>query len=273
MSDWSFVLDARDLTDELLAEAIESRADVRALLERLSQAISPNTGAGRVLLLFARMATSDCDWLEGGLRIDVIERDGGVVIETFTDIGGGLKERALPTVTLKCPLSELVQFIASDPKAIAPLVATRPGPDRLHLAADEVEHDDDDDEIEVAPPPAAKPPAPPRPDLKQTQIAVVRPPEKAAAPIAHLPTIEAPKVSTVDELPPVSDLKPGEIPPPIEFDDLEPPSSRRPDQKPLARIALKKQVTRNLADSQKAGRVSGVVEEPHSSKRGDDRSE
>lgn len=273
MSDWSFVLDARDLTDELIAEAIESRADVRALLERLSQAITPNTGAGRVLLIFARMATADCDWLEGGLRVDVIERDGGVVIETFTDIGGGLKERALPPVVLRCPLSELVQFVASDPRAIAPLTATRPGPDRLHLAADEVAHDDDDEEEDyeaasaildqLAPPPA--PAKPPRPELKQTQIAVVPSPEKAAAPVAHLPTIEAPKVTTavgLDDLPPVSELKPGEVPPPIEFDDLEPPSSRRPDQKPLARIALKKQATRNV-----------IVEEPHSSKRGDDRSE
>lgn len=221
MSDWSSIGNGRDLNPERLAEAIESRPDVRALCERLAQVTRPNNGGARTLLLFARMASPDCEWLEGGLRVEIVEKDGALTIDTFTDIGGGLKERVLPSFVLRCPMSELVAFIAADPTAIAPLRATRPSPDRLQLSADEVEKVEREE---------SEAPPPPRVDAKKTQVA-----------IAHLPTIDA-----HDDLPPISELKPGEIPPPIEFDELETKPAEAPmppAQKPLARIALKKQIT------------------------------
>lgn len=224
MSDWSSIGNGRDLNPELLAEAVESRLDVRALCERLAEVTRPNNGGARTLLLFARMASPDCEWLEGGLRVEILERDGGLTVDTFTDIGGGLKERVLPSFALRCPLSELVAFIAADPSAIAPLRAARPAPDRLQLSADEAEKTEREES--EAPPP--------RVDPKKTQVA-----------IAHLPTIDA-HLPAHDELPPISELKPGEIPPPIEFDELATKPAEAPlppAPKPLARIALKKQIT------------------------------
>lgn len=229
MSNWASIQSGRDLSADHLDEAIESRLDVRSLFERLAEVTRPGNGGARALLVFVRMASADCEWLEGGLRVDIVEKDGALTVDTFTDIGGGLKERVLPTFSLRCPLSELVSYIASEPSALAPLRATRPSPDRLQLSADEVEKVDHDDESE---------PPPPRVDPKKTQVSIAHLPTIA---VAHLPTVDA-----RDDLPPVSELKPGEIPPPIEFDELEskPGSAPMPPPpKPLARIALKKQIT------------------------------
>lgn len=238
MSDWASIVDVRALTEEHISEALESRVQVRELLGRLAEVIRPKAGGARALLVFARMASPDCEWLEGGLRVDILEKDGGVVLETFTDIGGGLKERVLPSVRLECPLSELVLAIAADPQLIAPLYATRPSPERLHLSAEQPERGDapaDDD----------------------------------------TPTIEsaAPAIPEDWDPPPISQLQPGAVPPPIEFDDLEPPPSSipgsgphvaaQPPPKALARIALRRQATRPPV----------VVSEEHVPRRNDDRSE
>ncbi len=158
---------------------------------------------------------------------------------------------------LDSPLAELVAAVSTNPHFIAPLVATRPAPDRLHFSAEEAEKIDRD-EVEE-----------PAYDSKHLPVGIV-----------HLPTVDASLDDVpTDSSPPVSMLEPGEIPPPIEFDEFDfaapPPAAPpaileaaavaaepAPAPTALARIALRRQVTR----------PNVVVEEEPQSRR-DKRSE
>ncbi len=82
------------------------------------------------MLVFARMATTACEWLDGGLRIGLSADGNGsdTLAEITTDLGGGLLERALPSIVLRAPLAEFTRAVDRVPRMIAPLkVVTRSG--------------------------------------------------------------------------------------------------------------------------------------------------
>ncbi len=114
-----------DLREADIAAAVRTRADVRALLAHLAACSAPDTGVAKVLLVFARMATTACDWIDGDLTIDLTATADRTTVETATDLGGGMRERLLPTLLLNAPLSELTRAIERVPHLIAPLVLRR----------------------------------------------------------------------------------------------------------------------------------------------------
>lgn len=124
-----------DLQDQDIAEAIASGASTRALLARLASLSAPNTGCAKVLLLFARMATNACTWIDGDLVIELVANGDTTTVEAATDLGGGLRERALPTVTLEAPLTEFARAIDRVPHMIAPLSIRAKSPKRIVLTA------------------------------------------------------------------------------------------------------------------------------------------
>jgi len=258
VSDWSSIKLGRDLTEEHVAEAIESRESVKALLRQLAQISKPGTGGARVLLLFAGIATPECEWLEGALRVEITGQGDSISVSTVSDIGGGLKERVLPVVTLNFPLAELTTTIVANPQSIAPLLASRPAEDRLVLTAEEVEKTEREEEAPVpAPVPDPVPVPKPKLDPKKTQIAVAHLPTVNAAPARVAPPV-------VDEPPPMAELAPGEVPPPLEFSDLEGPTSAPlpTASRPLGRIALKKkQIRRNVVVEEERVHSPGRSEE------------
>lgn len=78
-----------DLQEQDIVEAIPSGAPTRALLARLSSLSAPNTGCAKVLLVFARMATTACGWIDGDLVIELVAKGDTTVVEAATDLGGG----------------------------------------------------------------------------------------------------------------------------------------------------------------------------------------
>src|ERR1700722_19383541 len=85
------------VTDNDLEEAVRSRVSAKALLEHMAKIAKPNDGAPKILLVLARMASTACDWLDGELRVELVGDGELCVVESMTELGGGLRERALPS--------------------------------------------------------------------------------------------------------------------------------------------------------------------------------
>jgi hypothetical protein len=136
MSDpWSHIARCMDLREEDIAQAIRTRDSTRHLLARLAEVSAPDTGAAKVMLVFARMATTACDWLDGGLRVTLEPREDDTRVELSIDMGGGMFERALPPVVLRVPLAEFTRAIERVPKLITPLHQIGRGGRRIVLTA------------------------------------------------------------------------------------------------------------------------------------------
>jgi|HubBroStandDraft_2_1064218.scaffolds.fasta_scaffold221028_1 hypothetical protein len=144
----ALIVSGLSLRDEHIEEAIESRKATKALLNRLADVSAPDTGIAKVLLVYARMATTACDWIDGDLCVELVEesvesQDGGHVdrvtaIHTFTELGGGLRERLFPSMTFRAPLGEFSRSIARVPHMIAPLAVQSKAGRRIRLSATEL---------------------------------------------------------------------------------------------------------------------------------------
>ena len=126
----SVELDERDV-----AAAVVARDATRALLVRLATVAAPETGVAKVLLVFARMATTACDWIDGDLCIELVSDDDMTLVETATELGGGLRERIFPPLPFRAPLSEFARAIDSAPAMIAPLAVRAKSEQRITLSA------------------------------------------------------------------------------------------------------------------------------------------
>ena len=121
MADFRNIRSCFGLTPIDVAKAVESRTETKTLLDHLASIARPNQGASKMLLIFARMATSACDWLDGDLRLEIVG-DGEVsVFEVLTELGGGLRERALPSFVVKVPLKEFAVAVERVPGMMEPL--------------------------------------------------------------------------------------------------------------------------------------------------------
>lgn len=124
-----------ELTEEDIAGAVESRDDTRALLAHLAAISEPNAGAAKALLVFARMATSVCEWLDGDLRIEIVGDDDVSVVEALDDLGGGMRERLFQPLAFKTPLVEFSRAIERVPHMVAPLTILAQSERRITLGA------------------------------------------------------------------------------------------------------------------------------------------
>lgn len=126
-----------DLQERDLIEAVATRTTTKALLVHLSEICAPNTGAAKVLLVFSRMATTACGWIDGDLCVDLVADADRTVIEASTELGGGLRERILPSTSFRAPLAEFVRAIERVPHVIAPLAIRARSAMRVSLSATE----------------------------------------------------------------------------------------------------------------------------------------
>lgn len=124
-----------DVGEADVAEAVSSRDAARSLLAHLGARSAPNTGVAKVLLVFARMATTACDWLDGDLHIELVGDDENTVVEALTELGGGLRERVFPPTSFHAPLAEFLRAIERVPHLIAPLAIRAKSARRISLAA------------------------------------------------------------------------------------------------------------------------------------------
>ncbi len=124
-----------DLQEAHIAGAVSDRQATRELLERLAAVSVPNTGAAKALLVYARLGTTACDWLDGDLAVDLVEDDGGTRVETSTELGGGMRERLFAPVRFDAPLAEFARAITRVPHMVAPLTVRSSTPRRVRLSA------------------------------------------------------------------------------------------------------------------------------------------
>ena len=111
MSELASIQRCRDITDDHIDAAIESRDATRALLEHALSISKPREAGARVLLVFAKMATSACDWLEGALRVELTRQGVETFIDSYAEIGAGLKERVFSRMAFNVPFEEFVLAI------------------------------------------------------------------------------------------------------------------------------------------------------------------
>ncbi len=124
-----------DVREADIADAIASRHATKALLAHLAACSAPNTGVAKVLLVFARMATTACDWIDGDLQIELVGDDEVTVVEVMTELGGGLRERLFAPFSFRAPLVEFGRAIERVPHLIAPLAVQARSARRLSLSA------------------------------------------------------------------------------------------------------------------------------------------
>jgi hypothetical protein len=132
---WSHLARCLDLQEDDVARAIGTGASTRELLAHLAAISAPDTGVAKVMLVFARMATTACEWLDGGLRVELTADGKATRVDLTTDLGGGLLERALPAVVLQAPLVEFTRAIERVPRMVAPLQVASRGGKHLVLTA------------------------------------------------------------------------------------------------------------------------------------------
>jgi len=137
-SELSHIARCLDLQERDIARAITTRDRTKALLTHLAALSAPNTGVAKVLLVLARMATTACDWIDGDLRIEVVAAGDATRVEVATDLGGGLSERLLSSMTFSAPLEEFTRAIERVPHMIAPLRVSAKSAARIVLGAVEI---------------------------------------------------------------------------------------------------------------------------------------
>jgi hypothetical protein len=132
---FAHIVHAHDLAEKDIADAVGTRERTVALLGRLAEVSAPETGTAKVLLLLARMATMACEWIDGDLVIELTEHGPVTRVDVSTELGGGLRERALSPVELRAPLAEFIRAMERVPHMVAPLVIRARGERRITFAA------------------------------------------------------------------------------------------------------------------------------------------
>ncbi len=124
-----------DIAESNVARAIVSRQSFRAFLDRAAAVSRPEEGAPKVLGALARLATADCAWLEGDLRIEIDGNDDQTILSVMEEMGYGYRERIFPPVKLTAPFDEFVRAVKLMPRLIAPLLVAQEKDGRLVLSA------------------------------------------------------------------------------------------------------------------------------------------
>ena len=88
--------------------ALLSRDECATMLGRMASIPSARSGNRALLALIARLAPPACTWLEGELAVELYDDEEGTRVRIMSELGGGLRERVLPSVTLPLSFTDLV---------------------------------------------------------------------------------------------------------------------------------------------------------------------
>ncbi|HEY8040236.1 MAG TPA: hypothetical protein VIF15_10610 [Polyangiaceae bacterium] len=183
-----------DLREKDIADAVATRDATRTLLARLAEVSAPDTGAAKVLLVLARMATTACGWIDGDLFIDLQAEGDATVVDVGTELGGGLRERLLSPFTLDAPLAEFTRAVDRVPHLVAPLRLRGKSARRMTLSATELVR-----RTSIPPPPIEI-------AVDSLFVRIEAPPLPTEGDAPALPTIEA---APVPSDPPLNELDRG----------------------------------------------------------------
>ena len=124
-----------DITEKDIAAGVETREACKLLLDHVAKIAAPNQGAPKLLLVLARMATTACDWVDGELRIEMVGDGEVTVVELMSELGGGMRERVLPSFSMNVPLTEFTRAVERVPHMIEPLATKTASPRRVVFSA------------------------------------------------------------------------------------------------------------------------------------------
>jgi hypothetical protein len=135
LDDFAHIKRCIDLTAADVGLAVESRDATLALLAHLARVAAPGTGVAKSLLVFARMATTACEWLDGDLRIEIVGDAEVSAVEVLEELGMGMRERVFPPFAFVAPLEEFSRAVERVPHMIEPLVVHAKTARRMVLGA------------------------------------------------------------------------------------------------------------------------------------------
>ena len=126
-----------DMGEREIACAMGSNKACRELLERLATIARPKEGAGKVLLLFGRLAAERGAWLGGPLCVELIAYRDLCIVQVKTSVDGGTAEEAVPDMVFDVTLDEFVRALERAPQLVSPLSIRHRTGTRIVLASPE----------------------------------------------------------------------------------------------------------------------------------------
>jgi hypothetical protein len=95
--------------------ATTSREEFASLLDHLAVIAAPGDGAAVLVALFDQLAIAGgSGWLEGDLAVELFEEEGATTpttrVRVMSELGGGLREQVLPTLSVRVPIAELTAY-------------------------------------------------------------------------------------------------------------------------------------------------------------------
>ncbi len=109
------------LTTEHATAAARSAAALRELCTRCAEIAKPEEGCPKILMALAR--TSEADWIEGDLLVEITGDEERTSLAVFADHGFGIRERIVPNMTFRVPFEEFERALMIAPALIQPLRA------------------------------------------------------------------------------------------------------------------------------------------------------
>src|SRR5688572_25709807 len=122
-----------DLSEADIVRAASSRAECGALLARMAEISAPATGAAASLSVFAVLASTACDWLDGDLVVELYEEQEATIARVMTELGDGMRERVFQPLKFNAPLAEWNAAIERNPDIVGSLSVQKVSWRRLHL--------------------------------------------------------------------------------------------------------------------------------------------
>lgn len=135
MTNFTHLKRCLEIGEREVAAAVATRDACKDLLDHLTVITRPKDGAPKILIVFGRMATTACDWIEGDLRIEVMGDGDVTVIEIMSELGPGLRERIFAAFGLNVPFDEFTRAIERVPALMEPLTLASKTTRRLIFVA------------------------------------------------------------------------------------------------------------------------------------------
>jgi hypothetical protein len=137
MSGYAHIRSGLELEDAMIEGSLDTREDVKLLLDHLAEIAKPASGAPRALEVFAKLATPACEWLEGGLILELQGTARGTSIASYVAIAGDLRERLFRPIVFPVDFAEFAMTAVKQAFTIAPLVVSQQASSFLELRAPE----------------------------------------------------------------------------------------------------------------------------------------
>ncbi len=113
------------MTPAQVRRGLESSTSMGALLRHMANVARAGEGAPKILVPIARMASNECDWIEGGLTAEITPAAGETVILVAVELGLGMRELLFPRLQLDVPFDEFVRVLESSPQLVFPMKCKR----------------------------------------------------------------------------------------------------------------------------------------------------